>query len=181
MNFCCIIPSEICCYQHLWICAVLTLSTGCSRTTLCYQSSWTTLILCILPGEMCCCLYRRIWAVSYPLNLLFFTSAERIAEWTFTCSRTTLLCCILPGGRGLHYSLYSWRESEQVFPRDIFRLRDSSKLFSLHTTPFFVLYVPAPFVCWSHVSLLVIHEWPCVFSKQSYHCCLIQFVFLIVA
>ena len=29
----------------------------------------------------------------------------------------------------LHYSLYSWQKNEEVFPSDIFRLKDSSKSF----------------------------------------------------
>ena len=47
-------PGEICYYLYLWICAVLTLTTWCSRTTL---------LCCILPGKTCCCLYQRICPV----------------------------------------------------------------------------------------------------------------------
>ena len=88
---------------------------------LCYINSRfsRTLLCCILPSEMCCCLYLITCAASSQLNLLFYTSAERIAKWTPMC---------------LHYSLYYWRKDEQVFPRDIFHLRDSSKsFFSIHT------------------------------------------------
>ena len=75
----------------------------------------------------------------YNLICCFDTIAERIVEWTPVC---------------LHYSLYSWRKSEQVFSRDIFRLRDSSKSFSIHITPFFLVVSTSSLVRRRHISSL---------------------------
>ena len=39
-------------------------------------------------------------------------------------------------------------------PRDIFCLRDSSKSFSIHTTPLFWVLSTSSFVCWRHICFL---------------------------
>ena len=112
MLLCCSSPGEICCYLYLRICAVSTVRF--SKTLLCY----------ILPGEMCCCLYLRTCTVLSQLKLQSFPRAEGIAEWTPRC---------------LHYSLYSWRKSEQVFPRDVFlRKRLIQIFFPFIQHPFFL-------------------------------------------
>ena len=107
--------------------------------------------------------WLRPWSVQ--LNLLSQTNAERIAEWNPTC---------------LHYSLCSWRKSERVFPRDVFRLRDSSKSF------FFRSY-NTPFLSCKNQLLLFVEDisvprnsWETKrFSKQFNHCYLIQFFWLV--
>ena len=109
--------------------------------------SWRNVLL--LMSENLCCLDLNHDGVY--LNLLSYTSAERTAQWTPMC---------------LHYSLYSWWKNEQVFQRDVFRLRDSSK-------SFFHSYNTSFLSCKYHLlcslktyQFLVIHEWSGVFSKQ---------------
>ena len=132
MLLCWTFPREICCCLYLWICAVLTLTC---------------------PTELpCCAVFLEKYAVAYirefvlswlspwgvQLNFLFLTRAERIDEWTPMC---------------LHYSLDSWRKSEQVLPKDHFHLRDSSKSFSIHTIP--PLFLSCEY--WHHIILLSAH------------------------
>ena len=100
------------------------------------------------------------------LNLLSYTSAERIAECT---------------PMYLHYSLYSWRKSEQVF-QDVFRQETFPNLFSIHATPLFWVVSTGTFVKIYQFS--VIHEWLSVFfffSKQFVSLLLDSVFFLWVA
>ena len=91
--------------------------------------------------------WLRLWGVQ--LNLLSYTSDERIADGTSMC---------------LHYSLYSWRRSEQVFPRDFFSPKRLFQFFfSIHTTHLFLGCKYQHLCLLKTYQFLVIHEWPSVF------------------
>ena len=125
-------------------------------------SSWRNVLLLI--SENLCCLdsdhEENNWM------LLSYTSAERITEWIPMCQ---------------HYSLYSRRKCEQVFPRDIFHLRDFSKSFFPFIQPPFLSCKYQPLFSLKTYQILVINEWPSVFSKQFVSLLLDSVFFLLVA
>ena len=94
-------------------------------------------------GEMCCCLYQRICALTMRCPFKFDVLYKYWKSYWMNPM------CLL-------YSLYSWRKSEQVFPRDVYRLRDSFKSFF----PFiqhllFWVVSNSSFVPWKHISLRI--------------------------
>ena len=145
----------------LWICTVLTWPRGALE-----PPCWAVFFLEIYVVAYICefeLSRLRPWGVQS--NLLSCTSVERIAEWTPMC---------------LHYSLNSWRKSEQVFPRDNFRLRDSFKcFFHSYNTPFLSCK-------YQHLGLLMtyqfhlINEWSSFFLFCFFFVFSIQFVSLLL-
>ena len=145
----------MCCYLYLWICAVLTYPQGVPERYCCAVFLLTKCAVAYI------CEFELFRLRTWHLNLLSNTIAERIDEWTAMC---------------LHYSLYSWRKSEQVFPRDIFHLRDSSKsFFSIHKTSLFLVVSTNTYVYWRYISSLQFMSDPVFFQNNLYHCYLIQF------
>ena len=84
-------------------------------------------LCCIFPGEKGGYLYLLTCGVS--------TLGTMVSIWillSYTSAKRTPMY--------LHYSLYSWRKSEQVFPRDIFRhVTLPNFFFYSFNTPFFEL------------------------------------------
>ena len=115
----------------------------------------TVLLCCILLREICYCLYLRICAVLNQTMRCTIKFADLYKGWK-NC--WTPIC--------LHYSLYSWWKSEQVFPKRYFLPKRLFQIFfSIHTIPLF-LSCRYQHLLFEVIQFLVMHEWPSVFSKQ---------------
>ena len=144
-------------------CAVMTLSTRCSRTTLSYQSSWTSTVL-----------YSSRQNVLLPIseNLCSFVLIEFAV--LYKCWKN---CWMNP--KCQHYSLYSWRKSEQVLPRDVFLPKRLFQIFFHSYNTLFWVVSASSYCSLKTYQFLIIYDRTSVFSKQFYHCYFIQFFRLV--
>ena len=156
MLLCWTSPGEICCYCYLWICAVLTLTTRCSRTTL---------LCCILSGEMYCCQYLRTCAVSTQTMRCTIEFAVLYQCWMNPHMSALFTVFLMEKWTGLPKRYFVPKRLFQIF-----------FLFIQH--PFCWVFRTSSFV--EDISV------PCnswvtqYFLKQFYHCYLIQFFWLVV-
>ena len=136
MLLCWTSPGEICCWLNLWICAGLTLTMRCPRTTL---------LSCILLREICCCLYQRICAI---LTQTMRCTTE--FAFLYKCWKN---CWINPHVSALFTVFF--REKWTGFPKKCFSPKRLFQIFfSIYTTPLFWVGSTGTFVCWGHISSL---------------------------
>ena len=105
----------------------------------------------LLPiSENLCCLDLNHDGIH--LDLLSYTSAERIAEWT---------------PMSLYHSLYSWQKSEQVSPKRCFSHKRLLQIFFFIYTSLLFLSCKYQLLCLLKTNqFLVIHKWSRVFLNN---------------